>query len=63
MQLTLEEWRRAKKISQEQMAELLGIHVNTYRAWEENPGEIRLSRALLIAEKLEIPIDDLIFTR
>lgn len=62
MQLTLEEWRRVKKISQEEMAKLLDIHVNTYRAWEEDPEKIRLSKAMLIAEKLNVPLDDILFT-
>ena len=62
MKLTLEEWRRAKKISQEQMADLIGVHVNTYRSWEENPGDMRLSKAALVAEKLELSIDDILFT-
>lgn len=62
MKLTLEEWRRVKNISQNQMADLLGIHVNTYRAWEEDPEKIRLSKAVLIAEKLDISMDDILFT-
>lgn len=62
MKLTLEEWRRVKKVSQEDMAKFLGIHVNTYRAWEEDPEKIRLSKAMLIAEKLEVPLDDILFT-
>lgn len=62
MKLTIKEWRRVKEISQEQMANLIGVHINTYRAWEENPGEMRLSKAALIAEKLEIPLDDILFT-
>lgn len=62
MKLTLDEWRRVKKISQEQMAELIGVHVNTYRAWEENPGDMRLSKAAIIAERLDITLDDILFT-
>lgn len=62
MRLTLEELRRAKKISQEQMANIAGVHVNTYRAWEENPGEIRLSKAALIANELNVSLDDILFT-
>lgn len=61
MKLTLEEWRRVKKLSQEEMAKTLDIHPNTYRAWEEDPTKIRLSKAVLIAEKLEIPLDDILF--
>lgn len=62
MKLTLDEWRRVKKISQEQMAELIGVHVNTYRAWEENPGDMRLSKAAIIADRLNITLDDILFT-
>ena len=37
MKLTLREWRRLKEVTQEQMAEVCGIHINTYRNWEEKP--------------------------
>ena len=59
MQLTLKEWRRAKGISQETMAEKCGIHINTYRAWEENPSEIRLGKAQLMADALGIALKDI----
>lgn len=59
MQLTLKEWRRVKGISQETMAEKCGIHINTYRAWEENPSEIRLGKAQLMADALGIALKDI----
>lgn len=62
MKLTIKEWRRVKEKSQEQMANLIGVHINTYRSWEENPGEMRLSKAALIAEELGITLDDILFT-
>lgn len=62
IQLTLKEWRRAKGISQKEMADLIGVHVNTYIAWEENPGDIRLDKAVIITEKLGISLDDILFT-
>lgn len=61
MKLTLREWRRAKEISQEQLAETCGVHVNTYRAWEEKPSEIKLSAAQKIIERLGVTLDDIIF--
>ena len=61
MKLTMKEWRRAKNITQEEMANLCGVHVNTYRAWEENPSEIKLSKAVLISEKIGVPLSDIIF--
>jgi len=61
MQLTIRELRRVKEISQEEMAGLCGVHINTYRAWEDNPAEIKLSKAAIIAERLGIKLDDILF--
>jgi transcriptional regulator with XRE-family HTH domain len=63
MKLTIKEWRRAKEISQERMASLCGVHINTYRAWEENPEDIRIGKAVLISDILGIPLEDILFTR
>lgn len=60
MKLTLREWRRLKEVTQEQLAEVCGIHVNTYRTWEEKPSEIKISNAMKIADRLGITLDDLI---
>lgn len=60
MKLTLREWRRLKEVTQEQMAEVCGIHINTYRNWEEKPSEIKISFAMKIADRLGITLDDLI---
>lgn len=62
MQLSIKEWRRAKGISQKEMAKLIDVNINTYIAWEENPGNIRLNKAVLIAEKLGISLEDILFT-
>lgn len=61
MALTIRQWRRAKEITQEQMAERLGIHVNTYQNWEEAPGKISVTKAVEIAEILGITINDIVF--
>lgn len=60
--LTLEEWRRARNVSQEKMAELCGVHINTYRLWEKSPGEIRIDNAIKIADFLNISLDDIILS-
>jgi len=60
--LTLEEWRRAKNISQEKIADVCGVHVNTYRIWEKSPGEIRIDNAIKIADFLNISLDDIILS-
>lgn len=60
MGLTLDAWRRARGISQEEMADLCKVSTMTYRRWENNPGSIKIDDALLIAERLKISLDDII---
>lgn len=61
MKFSIKELRRAKDIPQEEMANLCGVHLNTYRAWEENPADIKLSKAVIIAERLGIELKDVLF--
>lgn len=60
MELTLKEWRRVKEMSQDDAAAICGVHANTYRAWENNPGEMRLSAVCALADALGISISDII---
>ena len=62
MSLSLDAWRRAKAISQEEMADFLNVSIVTYRKWEKNPGQIKIDKAILIADKLQIPLDDIILS-
>lgn len=62
MSLSLREWRRVKEISQEEMAEKLNIHVNTYMNWEKNPGKIGFLKAVEISKILNVSLDDISFT-
>lgn len=61
MSLSLKQWRRVREITQEEMAASCGVHVNTYRAWEENPGKISIDAAKLIARALDVSIDEIFF--
>ena len=61
MDRTLAEWRRVKKISQEKMAQMLGVHVNTYAAWEKNKARMPVDKAFAAAKVLEVNIDSIIF--
>lgn len=60
MSLTLDAWRRARGISQDEMAKLCGVSAVTYRKWENDPGSINIDSAILIADKLQISLDDII---
>lgn len=61
MSMTLRAWRRARDITQEEMAEHCGVHPNTYRYWEEHTEAIKLSYAKMIAERLKVDIKDIDF--
>lgn len=53
--------RRMKEIRQKEMAEYLGIHIQTYRKLEEHPEKATVEQAKKIAKKLGVSYDDLFF--
>lgn len=59
--LTLRQHRLVREISQEKMADELGVHRNTYAALEENPGKMSVDQAKTIAKILEVTVDDIFF--
>lgn len=59
--MSLKSWRRAREITIKQMAEKCGVHENTYRAWEKEPGKIPVGKAIVIADALDVSIDDISF--
>lgn len=61
MALTVREWRRLKEISQESMAKMLNVHVNTYQNWESDPGKISIEKAMEIANIFDVSLDDITF--
>lgn len=63
MGLTVKQWRLAKEISQEQMAEKCGVHRNTYAAWEDRPEDISIKNAKIIANALGESVDRIFFDR
>lgn len=61
MNTRLRQIRRAHEISQQEAADALGVHVNTYMRWEREPGIIPVHAAYTLSELLKTPIDDLFF--
>jgi len=59
--LTLKQWRQVKGFTIEQMAKACGVSMNTYSAWEANPGKVKVENALKIAEIFGTSIDDIFF--
>ncbi|MDE6314407.1 MAG: helix-turn-helix domain-containing protein [Lachnospiraceae bacterium] len=52
MGLTIKQWRVAKELSQEEMAVKCHVHRNIYAGWEQNPEQISVSNAKIIAKAL-----------
>lgn len=61
MSLSLREWRRVKELSQQRMADLLSVHVNTYQNWESDPGKISFEKAVEISKILGVSLNDIDF--
>lgn len=61
--LTMRQWRRAKDITQEEMAKRLDVHINTYQNWEQNPEKISIANAIKITQVLDVPMNDISFTK
>ena len=59
--LRIDEWRRAKNITQKEMAKALGISLPTYLRLEKNPSEIKIETAYKIAKILGVAFEDIIF--
>ena len=62
MILTIRQWRGARGKTQWEMAELLGVHINTYQKWERNPKIIDVCHAQKLAKIFEVDINDIDFT-
>lgn len=61
MKQTLAACRRTKKITQSQMAKMLGISKPVYSKMEKDPKNISIYYAVRIAQALETKIDNIIF--
>lgn len=61
MELSLKQWRLIKAKTQEEMAERLGMHVQTYRRLEENPDEVTIKQAKIISDFFGVSYNDIFF--
>ena len=58
---TLKQRRMIQNFTQEQMASKIGVHINTYRNWEEQPQKISIEKAKKISAALNISINEIFF--
>ena len=59
--ISLKSARMMRGITQEKMAEKMGVHRNTYANWEEHPEDISIKNATIICQILDLPADNIIF--
>lgn len=61
MELSLKHLRLVKDKTQEDLAKALGVHIQTYRKYEENPEELTIKQAKALSKILQVPYDDIFF--
>ena len=61
MRLPLSAWRQARGLTQEKMAERIGVSGPTYVRMEKDPTRISIGKANKIAEVLGIAFENIIF--
>ncbi len=59
--LTLKATRMMRGLTQDEMAEKLNVHRNTYAAWESHPEDISIKNAEEICRILNVTVDEVIF--
>lgn len=60
-EFTLKSARVYRGFSQEEMADKLGVHRNTYANWEAHPDVVSIKNAELISQVLQMPISAIFF--
>jgi len=53
--------RLRKELSQQKVAELLGVHRQTYMKWEHNADEMPIGKAKEFCKIVSIPVDEIFF--
>ena len=61
--ISLKQARLLREKTQDYMAELLGIHVQTYRKLEQNPDNVTVGQAKVISKNLGFPYDTIFFNK
>lgn len=63
MNLTVKQARLLAGYTQKQIADILGVHVQTYMKWERNPGEMSISTAKQFSKIVGRGFDEIFFDK
>lgn len=61
MVVTMKMARIGKGLTQQEVADILGVHVTTYAKMEKNPEEVSIKDAKRFADIVGIPATDIFF--
>ena len=61
MPLTLKKARLVNEKTQQEMADALGVYIDTYRKWEERPERVTIENAKKIANFLGLSVNEIFF--
>lgn len=62
MPLTLKKARLISEKTQQEMANAIGVYIDTYRKMEERPEKVSIENAKKIAKFLNMSVNDIFFT-
>lgn len=61
MPLTMKQARIGINATQQELADRMGVHVQTYARMEKHPEDLTIKQALLFASIVDRPISDIYF--
>ena len=61
MQITMKQARVGANLTQQEVADALGVHVQTYQRMESHPGDITINQGKHFAEVVGVSFDDIFF--
>lgn len=61
MPLTLKKARLVSEKTQQEMADAIGVHIDTYRKMEEKPERVTIENAKKIANFLGLSVNEIFF--
>ncbi len=61
MQITMKQARVGANMTQQDVADRLGVHVQTYQRMESHPGDVTIRQGRAFAEIVGLKFDDIFF--
>ena len=61
MQVTMKQARVGADMTQQEVADKLGVHVQTYQRMESHPGDVTIKQGKNFAEIVGLRFDDIFF--